>query len=136
MDRRTFASIAAFVSLVNGIPGLIAPAAAASLYGVTLQREGVLSAQLLAGSYIGYAIINWATRGISDSAVLRGLDAGNLVGWAVSVVIWTYAGASGLTNATAWFGVGLMVLFTVGWAYFVFADSRTGSRAITATAPR
>ncbi len=136
MDRRTFASIAAFVSLVNGIPGLIAPAAAASLYGVTLQREGVLSAQLLAGSYIGYAIINWATRGISDSAVLRGLDAGNLVGWAVSVVIWTYAVSSGLTSATAWFAVGLMVVFTVGWAYFVFADVRAGSRVMTATASR
>src|SRR6266705_2322820 len=34
MNRMTFASIAAVVSLVNGIPGLIAPAALASLYGV------------------------------------------------------------------------------------------------------
>ncbi len=106
MSRRTFASIAAFVSVVNAIPGLIAPAAVAS------------------------------PRGFSDPAVLRGLDVGNLVAWAVSAVVWTYAVSSGLASASAWFGVGLMVLFTVGWAYFVFADSRTGSRAITATAPR
>ena len=136
MSRRTFASIAAFVSLVNAIPALIAPAALASLYGVTLAREAVLAAQILAGSYLGYAIINWATRGASDPAVLRGLDIGNLVAWGVSAVVWTYAVSSGFLSASAWFGVGLMVVFTAGWAYFVFADSRTGSRVITASAPR
>jgi hypothetical protein len=52
MSRSTFASIAAVVSLVNGVPGLIAPAAVASLYGVTADAQTALAGQLLAGSYI------------------------------------------------------------------------------------
>src|SRR5207247_10956701 len=44
MSRRVFASIAAVVSVVNGIPGLIAPAAVASFYGVTLDSQSILAA--------------------------------------------------------------------------------------------
>jgi len=135
MNRRVFASIAAVVSLVNGVPGLIAPAAVASFYGVTLDSQSVLAAQLLAGSYIGYAVINWTTRGCTDVALCRGLDAGNFIAWALGSVIWIYAASTGMTNAVGWLGAGLTVVFTLGWAYFVFADRAIAARVVTA-APR
>jgi hypothetical protein len=130
MSRRAFASIAAVVSLINGVPGLIAPAAVASFYGVTLDPQGVLAAQLLAGSYIG-----WTTRGCTDVALCRGLDAGNFIGWALGAVIWVYAASTGMTNAVGWVGAGLTVVFALGWAYFGFVDRAVGSRIVTA-APR
>jgi hypothetical protein len=132
MSRRTFASIAAVVSLINGVPGLIAPTALASFYGVTLDSQGALAAQLLAGSYIGYAVINWTTGGCTDVALCRGLDAGNFVAWALGTVIWIYAASTGMTNAVGWVGAGFTVLFALGWAYFVFADRAVGSRFVTA----
>jgi len=135
MSRRVFASIAAVVSLVNSVPGLIAPAAVASFYGASLDSQSVLAAQLLAGSYIGFAVINWTTRGCTDLALCRGLDAGNFVAWALSAVIWTYAASSGMTNGLGWLVPGLAVVFTLGWGYFVFADRRMGSRVITAAPP-
>ena len=135
MSRSVFASIAAVVSLVNGVPGLIAPAAVASLYGVTADSQTVLAAQLLAGSYIGYGVINWTTRRCTDVAVCRGLDAGNFIAWALGAVIWIYAASTGISNAVGWFGAGLTVVFAIGWAYFVFADRAIGSRVVTA-APR
>ena len=133
MSRRTFVSIAALYSLANAIPGLIAPAAVASLYGATVDAQTALVGQMLAASYIGVAVINWTTRGCTDAALCRGIDAGNLVAWAISAVIWIYAASSGLTNAAGWFGAGLTVLFTVGWAYFLFVDRRTESGVVTAT---
>jgi hypothetical protein len=133
MSRRAFASIAAVVSLINGVPGLIAPAAVASFYGVTLDPQGVLAAQLLAGSYIGYAVITWTTRGCTDVAMCRGLDAGNFIGWALGAVIWVYAASTGMTNAVGWVGAGLTVVFTLGWAYFVLADGRVEPRVVPAT---
>jgi hypothetical protein len=135
VSRRVFATIAVAISLVNGVPGLIAPAAIASLYGVTLDSQAVLAAQLLAGSYIGYAVINWTTRGCTDPALCRGLDAGNLVAWALGAVMWVYAASTGMTNAVGWVGAGLTVVFTLGWAYFVFASGATASPVVTA-APR
>jgi hypothetical protein len=132
MNRRTFVSIAALFSLVNAVPGLIAPAAVASLYGVTVDPQTALAGQLLAGSYIGYGVLNWATRGCTDVALCRGLDAGNLVGWAISAVIWIYAASSGLTNAAGWFGAGTAVAFTLGWTYFAIADGRIEPRVVMA----
>src|SRR5207244_1326395 len=102
MNRRTFASIAALVSLVNAVPVFIAPDAVASLYGATLDRQSVLLGQMLAASYLGYAVINWSTRGVSELASRRGIAAGNLVAWAIGTVIWTYAASTGLTNAVGW----------------------------------
>lgn len=133
MSRKTFASIAAAVSLVNGVPGLIAPAAMASFYGVTLDSQSALAAQLLAGSYIGYAVINWTTRGCTDVALCRGLDAGNFIGWALGTVIWIYAASSGMTNAVGWFGAGFTVMFTLGWSYFLIVDRATAARVVAAT---
>jgi hypothetical protein len=135
MSRSTFASIAAVISLINGVPGLIAPAVIASFYGVTLDPQSALAAQLLGGSYIGYAVINWTTRGCTDVSMRRGLDAGNLVAWALGAVIWIYGVSIGITNAVGWFGAGLTVVFTLGWAYFVFAD-RISTTIVTAAEPR
>jgi hypothetical protein len=133
MSRRTFVSIAALVSLANAIPGLIAPEAIASLYGATVDRQTALLGQLLASSYIGFAVVNWTTRGSADVAVRQGVDAANLLAWAMSAVIWIYAASSGMTNAAGWFVVGLAVVFTIGWAYFLFVDRRSESPVITAT---
>src|SRR5919197_1024710 len=109
VNRRTFVSIAAIVSLVNAIPGLLAPEATAALYGGVVDRQGALVAQLLAGSYIGYAVLNWTTRDTGDAAVRRGIGASNLLAWAISAVLWSYAASSGLTNAVGWLGVGLTI---------------------------
>jgi hypothetical protein len=133
MNRTTFVSIAAVVSLANGIPGLIAPAATASLYGVTIDAQTALVAQLLAASYVGYAVINWTTRAATDLAMRRGLDAGNAVAWSISAVLWFYAASSGMTNAFGWFGVALTIAFAVGWAYFVVADRAAASPIVTTT---
>jgi hypothetical protein len=132
MSRRAFASIAALFSLLNAVPGLVGPAAVASLYGVTLDSQTALVAQLLAASYIGYAVINWTTRGCTDPAVRRDIDVGNLIAWAASAVIWIYAASTGITNAVGWVGAGFTVVFTLGWAYFVFVDRAVGSRVVTA----
>jgi hypothetical protein len=131
MGRKTFVSIAALVSLVNAIPGLIAPEAMASLYGATVDRQSALVGQLLASSYIGYAVINWTTRGSADVAVRKGIDVANFLAWAISAVIWIYAASTGITNAAGWFGAGLTVVFTLGWAYFVFADRAIATRIVT-----
>jgi hypothetical protein len=136
MSRRTFASIAAVVSLANAIPVLIAPEALASLYGAALDRLGAVVAQLLAGSYISFALVNWTTRDTTDLAVRQGINTGNFLGWAISAVLWIYAASSGLMNAFGWFGVALTVIFTVGWAYFVLVDRRSGANVVTAAEPR
>jgi hypothetical protein len=134
MSRRTFVSIASVFGLVNSVPGLIAPAAVGSLYGVTVNSQSALFAQTLAVSYIGYAILNWVTREPTEIAMRRGIDAGNLVAWGASAAIWIYAASSGMTNAVGWVGAAFTVAFTLGWAYFVATDRATGMLTSTRSA--
>jgi len=136
MSRSTFASIAALVSVVNAVPVFVVPDAVASLYGMTLDRQTLLLGQMLASSYLGYAVINWTTRDGSELRSHCGIAAGNLAAWAIGGVLWTYAAASGLTNAVGWIVVGLSVVFTFGWAYFTFADRGIESRTTVASATR
>jgi hypothetical protein len=37
-----------------------------------------------------------------------------------------------MTNAVSWVGAGFTVVFTLGWAYFVFADRRSETHVVTA----
>ncbi|TMG48489.1 MAG: hypothetical protein E6H91_06435 [Chloroflexi bacterium] len=136
MSRSTFAAIAALVSLVNAIPAFVVPDALASLYGVILDRQTLLLGQTLAASYLGYAVINWMTRDGSELSSRRGIAAGNLVAWAIGGVLWTYAASTGLTNAVGWIVVGLSVVFSLGWAYFTFADRGIEGRTTIASATR
>lgn len=136
MSRKTFISIAALVSLVNALPALVAPDAVASLYGVTVDRQAVFLGQLLAGSYLGYAIINWTTRATTAVALRRGLGLGNLAAWSIGAVIWTYGAASGVTNVVGWFATGLTVLFALGWAYFTLTADASDSVSQPAVAQR
>ena len=66
----------------------------------------------------------------------RGLGIGNLVAWAISGVISVLIATSGLTNALGWVGVGLSIVFTLGWGYFTFADREATKTAVPVTAPR
>lgn len=61
---------------------------------------------------------------------MPGLDAGNFVAWALGAVVWIYAASTGMTNAVGWFGAGMTVVYTLGWAYFLFADRAIGSRVV------
>lgn len=136
MSRKTFISIAALVSLANALPALIAPDAVAALYGVTVDRLSLLTGQLLAGSYIGYAIINWTMRATTDISLRRGLGLGNLTAWSIGAVIWTYGAWSGMTNMAGWFAAALTVTFALGWAYFTFIEHAPESVALPAAASR
>ena len=135
VSRSTFASIAALISLVNAVPALIAPAAIASLYGVSVDAQTLLIAQLLAAAYLGYAVIAWTTRDTTETAVRRGIDAGNALPWGVSAVIWIYVASTGMTNAVGWFAAGLTVVFALGWAYFLIVD-RSSESGVVAITPR
>jgi hypothetical protein len=122
MNRQTFASVAAVVSVVTGMAALLAPAQLAGVFGVTLDDVGSSLTRLLGSAYLGYAAIVWFARDVRDIAARRAIAFGNLVSWALSAVVTTAGVATGLAGTQSWLLVALAVVFTAGWSYFAFVD--------------
>jgi hypothetical protein len=132
MNRQTFLIVAAAVSVVTGIAGLLAPAQLASVFGVTLDDAGASEARLLGASYLGYAAIVWFARDIRDVATQRAIALGSVLSWTLSLVVMTAAVVTGVAGTPAWLLVAIAVVFAAGWGYIaVTIPGRPAAKVIT-----
>jgi hypothetical protein len=122
MNRSTFMVVAAAVGGVTGLAALLAPAQLASLFGVTLDDAGLAQERLLGGAYLGISTIVWFARDVRDAAAQRAVALGNVVSWALSLVVTVAGLVAGLAGQQSWLLVALEVVFTAAWAYFAFMD--------------
>ncbi len=134
MNYAIVAKASATVSLAYGLVTLAFPAAIFSLYGVTLDQNLRIAAQLLASSYVGYGILNFLARCSADPDARRAIAAANAFAWGSGLVISTYAQTLGLLNAFGWTTVALQLVFTVAWAYTYAAERRAPTAARSAPA--
>ena len=124
MNWRTFLLIAAGVSVGSGLATLLVPAQLATVFGVTLNDVGISQTRMLGAAYLGYSAIVWFARGVRDDTAQRAIAVGNLVSWALSLVVTVAGIATGLGGAQSWLLVVLEVGFAAAWGYFAFIDQR------------
>jgi len=129
MDRRTFMTIAAVASVCSGLGGLLAPTQAGALFGVTFDDVGVSQARFLGAAYLGYAVVVWLGREVRDSAAQRAIALGNVVSWALALMVTVVGISSGLGSAQTWLLVALEVPFAAAWGYFAFIDQSEAAAA-------
>ena len=122
MNRQTFMRIAAGVGVVTGVAALLAPAELATVFGVMLDDVGRSQTRLLGAAYIGYAVIVWISRDIRDPGAQRAIAVGNVVSWALSLIVAVAGLVAGLAGPQSWALVVLEVAFTAAWGYFAFID--------------
>ena len=116
MTLRMVATVAALTSLVFGAGGLALPQAMAATFGADLDPTGIALARLASASYIGFAVLAWLARDLTDPGAWRAVAGANGVSWALSAVVLTVAIVSGLADARAWALVALQVVFTLAWS--------------------
>ena len=133
MTLRTLATIAAVASMLFGIPGLLIPDTMTAAFGVRLDATSIAVARLACASYIGFAVLNWLARDISDAAAWRAISIGNAAAWGISAVVVTLAVLSGLGSATSWALVAMEVVFTAAWLW-AYSRSTRLTPALTANA--
>ena len=124
MNRRTFMTLAAGVSIATGLAAVLAPAQVAAVFGVTLNDAGIAQTRLLGAAYLGYSALLWFARDVRDVTAQRAIALGNLVSWALSLVVTAAGIAAGLAGAQSWLLVVLEVVFAGAWGYFAVIDQR------------
>lgn len=122
MNRQTFMGIAARLGGVAGLAALIAPAQLAAMFGVTLDDTGQAQERLLGAAYLGISTIVWFAKDVRDAAAQRAIALGNVVGWALGLVVTVAGLVTGLAGQQSWILVALEVVFTAAWAYFALMD--------------
>ncbi len=121
-----------FVSLFFGILFAAAAPVVAPIFGMDLQKAGVMAAQAMGALFIGTGIICWFLRGAAPSALGRDVLLAIFVQDTIGFVVMLLGQLAGYMNALGWLTVLLWLFFAAGTGYFRFfggaaAASRTSA---------
>ena len=116
--------VSAAIAAVFGAVFVVVPGPVAAIYGITLDQAGMLAAQLFGGALIGFAVLNWFARDITDPTGRQAVVLSNLVGDTIGFVVILLGQLSGIVNALGWATVALNLLLALGFAYFQFMPRR------------
>ena len=125
MKFSTLLTIAAVVAVVFGLAFVLVTGPLLSFYGITLDKAGTLVAQLFGAALIGFAVLNWFARGVTDREARQAIVLANLASDTVGFVMALIGQLAGVANALGWSTVALYLLLALGFAYFQFMKPST-----------
>ena len=122
MKLRALLLIQAAVSIATALGFILAPSQMLSIHLGALDTASVWLARELGGAVIGYGLLAWFARNVTDPQARRAIVIALLGSWGVGFVIALLRQLSGAANANGWGAVAIYLLFTSGYAYFLFRD--------------
>ena len=122
ISRQSFMTIAALTSILSGLVGLFAPGQMGLLFGLALDDVAVAEVRLLGAAYLGYAVLNWLARNVTDRAAVRAIALGNAVSWAISAIVTAVVLVTGLAGPQAWLLVAVEAAFAAAWTSFALRE--------------
>jgi hypothetical protein len=124
MKLTTFSIIWAFIHIVFALGLLIVPVLFLSQFGVTIDNNGTLPAQILGGAFTALALIYYWNRNIpaTDTAQHNILLA-SFIFHVISIPVVVMATLNGPMNAMGWLPVSLHLFLAVTFGYFSFRKS-------------
>jgi hypothetical protein len=117
--------VAAVIAAVFGVGFVLASGTLLAVYGITLDKAGTLVAQLFGALLIGFAVLNWFARNVTDPEARQAVVFGNLAGDVVGFVVILIGQLAGIANALGWSNVAIYLLLALGFAYVQFMQPRS-----------
>ena len=117
--------VAAIIAAVFGAAFVVASGPLLAIYGITLDKAGTLVAQLFGALLIGFAVVNWFARNVTDPEARQAVVFGNLASDAVGFVVILIGQLTGIANAVGWSSVAIYLLLALGFAYVQFMQPRS-----------
>jgi uncharacterized membrane protein len=120
MRLNTLLVVSAAIAAVYGVAFVVASGPLLAIYGITLDKAGTLVAQLFGTALIGYAILNWLARNVTDAEARRAVVWTNLATDAIGFVVILLGQLAGIANALGWSSVAIYLLLALAFAYIQF----------------
>ena len=124
MNLRNLLVVSAVIGAVFGLAFLVASGPFAEIYGIKLDKAGMLLAQLFGAALIAFAVLNWFARNVTDPEARQAVVLANLTGDVIGFVVILIGQLAGIANALGWSSVGIYLLLVLGFAYIQFMQPR------------
>ncbi len=124
MDSKLYLTISAIILLLYGIGFAVIPSELGALYGVPPEPYVLMEARFFGSTLLAVGVITWFARDFADSAAVRAVLIGGLVGYGISALVLIWSTVQGLLNALAWGSTIVNILLVIGALYFLFSGSR------------
>jgi len=130
MNAKTYLTVASVIAVLFGLAFLLAPTAAASVYGVPAEPHTSLIAQFFGTTLIAIGVVQWVAKDFRDRDAVRGILIAAIVGDGLGLIVNLLGTFQGLLNGMAWTTTIIYVLLIVGAAYCLSAGAEaTGASA-------
>jgi hypothetical protein len=124
MKLTTFSIIWALIHIAFALGLLLVPVMFMSQFGVTLDNNGTLPAQILGGAFTGLALIYYWNRNFSATdAAQHNILLASFIFHVVSLPVVVMATLNGPMNAMGWMPVSLHIFLAATFGYFSFSKS-------------
>jgi hypothetical protein len=122
MKLSTLTTIAAVLAALFGIALLVIAGQLMSWYGVTADAPMRYVGQLFGSGLIGFAVLMWSARNITDAQGRQAVVMTGLVYTGISLVVAVIGQIGQVVNALGWLNVGIFAVLVVGFGYLQFAS--------------
>lgn len=112
--------VSAVIATIFGVGLVVATGPLLSVYGITLDKAGTVVGQLFGAELLGFAVLNWFARDVTDPDGRRAVVLGNMAGAAVGFVVILLGQLAGVGNTLGWSNVAIYLLLTLAFAYVQF----------------
>jgi hypothetical protein len=122
MTYKNFLTFASVVAFIFGLGFVLMPTQLVSLYNVTLNEAGALTAQLFGATLLGFGVLNWSARNLAEGEATQAVLTANVVSDVVGFIfalIGQLGGVPGV-NALGWSTVLIYLILAAGFAYLRF----------------
>src|SRR5262245_35258248 len=120
MKLKTLLIIATVIFIPFGVGLLIAAGPLMSFYGLMLDQDANVVAQIFGAALIGYCAMNWTARNASSSESQRAIVLNNFLFHVIALFPAFFATVSGVLNGLGWSSVIIHVFLAGGFGYFLF----------------
>ncbi len=131
MNAKTYLTISAVVAVLFGLAFLLAPSAAASVYGVPPDPHTSLNLQFFGSALIGFGAVQWVAKDFRDWDAVRGILIASIIADALGLIVNLIGTFQGLINGMAWTTTLIYVLFIAGAAYCLSVGAEASRVAAT-----
>ena len=118
MKIKNLMMIKAIVSIGFGIPMLLIPAKLLSLYGVTLDSNGIVMARLYGGALLGNFLLTWFSRNDTGSLTLKAAILYLFIYDGINFIVTLFAVITGVMSTFGFSAVAIYLFFTIGYGYY------------------
>lgn len=125
MKLKNLLVVAAVIAAIFGVGLVVVTGPLLAIYGITLDKAGTVVAQLLGAALIGFAVLDWLARDVTDPQARQAVVLGNLAGEVVGFVVILLGQLAGVANALGWTTVAIYLLLGLGFAYVQFVQRRS-----------